>query len=131
MECTSVTSCPHSKIKFSTFDHNQENQGMIRAPVTPSKFCLNFKHLWKASNVSENETVFQNCFNLISIFLPPKAPPSGFPNIQNCSQGRLSELSHRKAKTRFACKTSRALQYLFLCSGKIQIALLGENPNHP
>lgn len=47
---------------------------------------------------------------------------SGVPNIQNCSQARLSGLSCRKARTRHldACKTSRALLYLFFVLGKFR-----------
>lgn len=73
MECPSASApCPHLNIKFSTSGHNQGNQSTLRTPATPSKSCLALKRLQKASKVSENETVLQNCFNLISIFLPPK-----------------------------------------------------------
>lgn len=119
MECTSATMpCPHSNIKFSTFDHNQENQSMLRTPAANSVLPLNiFRKLQKFQ-------IMKHFFKIASIWLVyhslQRHEPSGIPNTQNCSQKRLSELSHREARTRFAYKTSRTLQHHFFFSGKIQ-----------
>lgn len=137
MECPSASPpCPHLNIKFSISGHNQGNQSTLRTPATPSKSCLALKRLQKASKVSENETVLQNCFNLISIFLPPKGRMKLQvsqtyrivlkQDCQSCHIGKLGQAL--PARHLELCNTFS----LFWENSDTQvIALLGEIQNQP